>query len=232
MVKNVKKIELNDSSLVAFDFDGTLTTAKYRSSWQAVHEYFGTWVSHGEPALQKFLRNDITYSEFCKLDAKAWINKTEVEYRRALDTIELREGVDEFIDFLKNYECILVIISMGLGDIVEKFANNFNFDYWIANNIIRRNNIITGEVEINIDLGEKGKILEDILQQFQIKPQNSIAIGDASADLEMFDVAGISIAIEPHSERVAAAADFVSHTTNLKDIISFFDVENYKSFQL
>jgi HAD superfamily PSPase-like hydrolase len=230
MVKNVNKIELNEPSLVAFDFDGTLTTAKYRSSWQAVHEYFGTWTSHGELALQKFLNRDITYYEFCKLDAEAWINRTEIEYQRALDTIELRKGVDEFIAFLKNHECILVIISMGLGDIVERFANNFNFNYWIANNIIRRNNVITGEVEINIDLGEKGKILEAILQKYRINQQNTIAIGDASADLEMFDVAGISIAIEPHSERVAAAADFVSHTTNLKDIISFFNVESKKSF--
>ncbi|MFX0049856.1 MAG: HAD family hydrolase [Candidatus Hodarchaeota archaeon] len=231
MVKMVNKIELKETSLVAFDFDGTLTTAKYRSSWQAVHEYFGTWASHGEPALQKFLRHDITYYEFCKLDAEAWINRTEIEYRRALDTIKLREGVNEFINFLRKNECILVIISMGLGDIVERFAYNFNIDYWIANNIIRRNNIITGEVEINIDLGEKGRILEDILEQFHIQPQNAIAIGDASADLEMFDVAGISIAIEPHSERVATAADFVSHTTNLKDLISFFEVENHKSFQ-
>ncbi|MFX0183605.1 MAG: HAD family hydrolase [Candidatus Hodarchaeota archaeon] len=218
-----RRIQLNKNVLVAFDFDGTLTTADFRSSWQAVHEYFGTWVSHGEPALQRFLKGEITYYEFCKLDAEAWINRTEAEYQRALDTIILREGVSEFVTFLQEQGCILVIISMGLGDIVKKFAQNYNFDYWIANDIIRHNNLITGEVMINIDLREKGKIFEAILQQYNIKPQNSVAIGDAWADIEMFEIAGVSIAIEPRNERIATSADYVCRSSDLRELISFFD---------
>jgi len=223
MQNKENRIQLNETSLVAFDFDGTLTTADFRSSWQAVHEYFGTWVSHGEPALQRFLKGEITYYEFCKLDAEAWINRTEAEYQRALDTIKLREGVSEVVTFLRKKGCILVIISMGLGDIVKKFAQDFNFDYWIANNIIRHNNLITGRVEINIDLREKGRIFGAILQQFNIKPQNSVAIGDAWADIEMFETAGVSIAIEPRNERVAASADYICRNPDLRQIIPFFE---------
>ena len=139
-------------SLVVFDFDGTLTKSNYRSSWQAVHEYFGTWVSHGKSALELFLHGKITYKEFCEADAYAWINKTEEEYQLALSTIELREGISETIDFFKLNNCKLAIISMGLSDIVEQTANNFSFDYWIANDIVRYKGIITGEVIINVNM--------------------------------------------------------------------------------
>ncbi|MHA2237419.1 MAG: hypothetical protein ACXAB2_03495 [Candidatus Hodarchaeales archaeon] len=62
-------------SLIVFDFDGTITTSRYRSSWQSVHEYFDTWESHGKKALQDFIDDKINYYEFCKADAYPWIKK-------------------------------------------------------------------------------------------------------------------------------------------------------------
>ena len=216
------KIQLSESTLIAFDLDGTLTTADFRSSWQAVHEFFGTWKTHGEPILQRFLRGELTYYEFDKADAEVWIDRTEDEYQKALDTIKLREGIHELISFLKEKRCKLAIISMGLDDIVKRVAAQFGFDHWIGNELIRNHNRITGKVKVNIGWGEKGNELRKILALFQIPPKNSIAIGDSTADIDMFEVAGFSIAIEPSSERVADAADFVCQTTDLKEIISLF----------
>ena len=70
---------------------------------------------------------------------------------------------------------------------------------------------------------EKSSILKDILDKFQIDPQNSIAIGDSSADIDMFEEAAYSIAICASSNKVIRAADFVCKTENLSEIISFFD---------
>jgi phosphoserine phosphatase len=222
MKKSSERIQLSESTLIAFDFDGTLTTADFRSSWQAVHEFFGTWETHGETFLQRFIRGEISYYEFCKADAEVWIGRTEDEYQEAIAYIELREGTTELISFLKKKRCKLIILSMGLEDIVKKIALQLGFDYWIGNELIRLNNLITGDVRINIGWEEKGGILNDLLQRFKILPENSIAIGDSTADIDMFKVAGLSITIEPSSERVAAAADIVCQTKNLKEIISFF----------
>ena len=74
----------------------------------------------------------------------------------------------------------------------------------------------------NIGWEEKGNILNNLFQRFKILPGNSIAIGDSTADIDMFKAADLSITIEPSSERVAAAADIVCQTKNLKEIISFF----------
>lgn len=219
---NDKRFRLSESTLVAFDLDGTLTTADFRSSWQAVHEFFGTWETHGEAILQRFLRGEISYYEFDKADAEVWINRAEDEYQEAIARIELRKGARELVTFFKEKGCTLVILSMGLEDIVERIATQLDFDYWIGNELIRRNNRITGEVKINIGWQEKGNVLRTILQRFKIATQNSVAIGDSTADIDMFKVAGVSIAVEPSSEHVAAAADFVCQTSNLREIISFF----------
>jgi len=222
MKKKGERFQLSESTLVAFDLDGTLTTADFRSSWQAVHEFFGTWKTHGEPILQRFLNREISYLEFCKADAVAWIGRTEDEYQEAIASIELREGTEELISFLKNKGCTLTIISMGLKDIVKKIAVQFDFDYWIGNEIVWQNNSISGEVKINIGWKEKGKVLKSILKRFKKLPENSIAIGDSTADIDMFKVAGLSITIEPTSEHVAKASDIVCQTTNMKEIISLF----------
>jgi phosphoserine phosphatase len=221
MLPKSKKNIAIEGSFIAFDFDGTLTTVNHRSSWQSVHEYFNTWEGEGKAALKSFLDGKISYYEFCKADAYSWINRSEEEYQQALDTIEIREGLPELVEFLKKKECTLVIISMGLSDIVEKVAKKYSFDFWIANDVIRKNDRITGEVIVNVGMNEKGKILGSKLQDYGIPFHKSIAIGDSTADIEMFQSAYTSIAIEPSSEVVAKSANFVSHSTNLNSILSF-----------
>jgi phosphoserine phosphatase len=220
MLSQEKSVSLLKNKLIAFDFDGTLTTADNRSSWETVHKYFGTWTRYGKPALEKFLRGEITYLKFCKLDAESWMNKTESEYQQALNVIKLREGISELFSFLRKNGYIVTVISMGLSDIVKKVNEKLNFDYWIANELIRKNNRITGEIKINIDWGQKGIILNSVLQHFNINKNNSIAVGDASADIDMFEVAQISIAMEPSSLVVASAANYICQTNDLREIIS------------
>ena len=123
MRKNENKIVLPEKTLVAFDLDGTLTTS--RSCWEDIHRSFGTWESHGKALLDQFSRGELTYEEFDKKDAEVWTGRSEKEYFEALDTIVLREGINELIKFLKKKGCILVIISMGLKEIVERIANQY-----------------------------------------------------------------------------------------------------------
>ncbi len=221
-----KQIKNLRGCLVAFDFDGTLTTSKHRSSWQSVHEYFGTWETHGVIALNLFLEGKITYKEFCEADAYPWINRSEEEYQHALSSIELREGVPEVIDFFKKNDCKLAIISMGLADIVKRTAQEYQFDYWIANDLIRRNNKLTGEVVINVGMNQKGVILSSVREMFNIPTNRTIAIGDASADIDMFSTAHLSLAIDPSSDRVSKSANFVCKTKSLLEIIEYFKGEN------
>ncbi len=111
---------------------------------------------------------------------------------------------------------------MGLSDIVKRIAQEYKFDYWIANDLIRKNNRLTGEVVINVEMNQKGSILSSIREMFNIPTNCTIAVGDASADIDMFSAAHLSFAIDPSSDRVAKSANFACKTQNLAEIITYF----------
>ena len=108
-------------------------------------------------------------------------------------------------------------------EIVEKIATEFNFDHWIGNELIWENGKITGDVIVHVGWNKKSVLLKKILKKFQIDPRNSVAIGDSSADIDMFEVAEYSIAIGASSEQVKNTVDFVCKSDDLQEIISFFE---------
>ncbi len=56
--------------VVVFDLDGTLT--RERSIWEYIHKCLGTWYGFAERFQERFLRGEISYEEFCNLDAQVW----------------------------------------------------------------------------------------------------------------------------------------------------------------
>ena len=54
---------------VVFDCDGVLVDIT--SSWQQIHNYFGT---NNKENLAKFLEKEITDDEFMELDVKLWLD--------------------------------------------------------------------------------------------------------------------------------------------------------------
>jgi len=231
MLKNTNLIHSSKKSLVAFDLDGTLTTS--RSCWEDVHKFFGTWESHGKKILDQFLRGELSYEEFDKKDVEVWIGRTRTEYMAAFETIRYRDGIEELIAFLKDKGCFLALISAGLQEFVDIVAKRYDFDYWIGNEIIWKDDIITGDIKINVDGNKKGLILQNILERYQIPVQNSIAIGDSTADIDMFKAAGLSIAINTRSKQVTEIVDFVCQSDDLKEIITYLNkLQRIKSFTL
>ena len=56
----------------------------------------------------------------------------------------------------------------------------------------------------------KGAALQAACDHLELDPQTVIAFGDAENDLEMFKLAGASVAMGQAEDRVKAAADYVS----------------------
>ena len=59
---------------------------------------------------------------------------------------------------------------------------------------------------------DKAKGIEHVLEITGIKKENTIAIGDSSNDLEMFEYAGISVAMGNSQPHVFEMADYVTDT--------------------
>ena len=60
---------MSEVEAVVFDCDGVLVDIT--SSWQQIHNYFGT---NNKENLAKFLEKEITDDEFMELDIKLWLD--------------------------------------------------------------------------------------------------------------------------------------------------------------
>ena len=116
---------------MAFDCDGVL--AANDSSWQNIHDYFGT---ENKEMLAKFIRKEVTEEEFVLDDIRLW-RKSSLKYiddiMRCYSGIKL---MPEQKKLWRNYriEGILVaIVSSGVDLLIGPIANMLKVDDWAAN---------------------------------------------------------------------------------------------------
>ena len=87
-------------SAVIFDLDGTLTMTP--SPWRHVHERLGVWESVACTHLERWLSKQISYEEFCRLDANLWNGRSVGEIHSFLDEIKINRHVPRVIQQLKT----------------------------------------------------------------------------------------------------------------------------------
>ena len=114
---------------VVFDCDGVLTDNG--SSWQNIHDYFGT---ENLVMLEKFLNGEITDDEFMADDIRLW---TEVQPRihrddimRCYSGIGLMKGARDVVEELSRRDIFVAIVSAGVDIFVGVIANMLSVDDW------------------------------------------------------------------------------------------------------
>jgi len=192
-----------------FDLDGTLTT--HRSSWQFLHEHFGTWSEYGEQLQGRFFAGEITYAQWCGHDAKPWVGMTRGQLVEAGRGIAYADGARETVAELRANGVTVFLLSMGLNVVVERVAGELGIETWVANELCFNGERFTGEVRVHIGWGEKGRVAQRLMRERGLPPERAVAVGDSESDLSMFAIVGKSIAVNPRDERTVQAADLVIH---------------------
>jgi len=203
--------------LALFDLDGTLT--KERSAWEYIHRRLGVWDGYAEKYQEAFLRGEITYDRFCRLDAAIWKGMKVSDLERILQDIPLYEGVEDLLQYLRSGGIKLGIISSGLTILSERMKKKFDFDYAVANELGVTDGLLTGEIKINVHYDQKGDWVRDAQSQFNARQEEILAIGDSTGDIDMFQMAGLSIAFNPLSTRLESLATFSVYSMDLRDLI-------------
>ncbi len=203
--------------LALFDLDGTLTMEK--SAWEYIHRHLGVWEGHAEKFQEAFLRGDITYDEFCRLDAAIWKGMRVSEVKEILGGIALQTGAPELLSFLKSRGVKLGLISSGLALLAEGVKEKFQFDYAIANELGTEDGVLTGEIRIRVHYDQKAEWVEDAQRTFRAGREETLAVGDSSGDIPMFRACGFSIAFNCHSPQLESIAAVCSPSKDLRDLI-------------
>lgn len=201
---------------VCFDIDGTIVEPV--SSWRYIHERLGKWDVLAYRYQESFRAGQITYREFCELDAMHWRGLREDAVAAMFDDIPYVRNVERAMAALKEMGLKLIALSTGLQFMAERVSRELEFDVVLFNRLKAHNGVLSGEVEINISHGGKGEALVGILRGLGIGPKNVIAVGDSEGDIPMMELAGYSIAFNSSSEALSARADYECRTGDFKEI--------------
>ena len=203
--------------LALFDLDGTLT--KEKSIWQYIHVKLGKWYGFADRYQERFLAGDISYEQFCELDAQVWKGMRVEELMKIVETVPFYPGVDELINHLKKKGLKLGMVSSGLSVLSDWVHRRYGFDYSVSNDLIHENGTLTGKVRIQVYYDQKAAWVGKILNQFGVRPEESIAIGDSLGDMDMLQMAGFSVAFNSSCQDLDQIADVCIKNENLAEII-------------
>jgi phosphoserine phosphatase len=203
--------------LAIFDLDGTLT--QERSIWEYLHKQLGKWYGFAEEYQKKFLAGKISYDLFCELDAEVWKGMEVEALLEIVKTVPFHSGVDELIGHLKRKGLKLAMVSSGLSLLSNWVHQKFGFDYSVSNDLLQENGTLTGKVRIQVYYDKKAEWAEKILKQFRVKSEEMIAIGDSRGDLDLFRMAGLSVAFNSSCEDLDKIASVCVQSENLADVI-------------
>lgn len=184
--------KLQDYRLIAFDMDSTLITVECIDE---LADFAGK--KHAVASVtESAMRGEIDYKESLSrrlallegLDARVLARVYE-------ERVQLSPGAKELLAAAQQVGLRTAILSGGFTYFTERLRIELGFDYATSNELEIANGKITGRVIGKIiDAKVKAERLRKLCEEFDLQPEQVIAIGDGANDLQMLAEAGLSIA--------------------------------------
>ena len=209
---------------VAFDCDGVL--ADNGSSWQAIHDGFGT---ENKQMLAKFIAQEIDDDEFMADDVAKWMEAKERIHKddiaRCYGGIRLMAGAREVVGRLQERGVLVAIVSSGVDVFVGMIAAMLKVDDWIANGFVFDDSgFLTDEGVCRLHATGKGEVISKLLAMNGLEAADCVSVGDSEMDLSMHVEGSRFIGFNPSRESskdaFAEAGVPVVEKKDLREILS------------
>ena len=176
---------MKDVVAVVFNCDGVLTDNG--SSWQNIHDYFGT---ENKEMLRRFLAGEISDDEFMADDIRLWTGVSPEIHRddimRAYSGIGLMPGARDVVEELKRRGVYVAIVSAGVDVFVGAIANMLSVDDWAANGFDwDEEGFLRGPMKARVLSHEKDIMVDKLSRINNMEPAGIFSVGDSSTDLSM-----------------------------------------------
>jgi len=192
--------------LAVLDVDGTLKRAE--SPYQYLHERLG--VAHlAAQDRELALAGRISYAEWLRRDASLWAGQPVAEIERLLADNPFLPGAPELLRALKRAGVIVALVSAGFSLNTGPIAAEFAVDHVLTNELTSVNGVLDGGSVNRVPEGGKAAFARGLMARLRIGPEQTLAAGDTPGDLELFDCAGLRIAVNPKSDLLRARANVV-----------------------
>jgi phosphoserine phosphatase len=134
--------------------------------------------------------------------------------------VTLTDGAAELVAALHQEGHYVSLVSGGFTNILQPIVDKLKIDFYRANTLEIIDGQLTGKVIGSIvDRAAKAQALREFAQACSVELSNTVAIGDGANDLDMMEIAGISIAFNA-KPIVEAVADYSITEPSLRSVIS------------
>ena len=138
--------------------------------------------------------------------------------------ITLTDGAAELVTLLHQKGHFVSLVSGGFTNILQPMVDAMKIDFYRANTLEVVDGKLTGKVlGVIIDRAAKADALREFATACGVDLSNTVAIGDGANDLDMMDIAGISIAFNA-KPIVEAAADYAIKEPSLRSVASLINL--------
>jgi len=142
------------------------------------------------------MNGELDFSESLRSRVATLTNCPEAVLTQVADAMPLMPGLELLIATLHQANWKVAIASGGFTYFAKRLQDDLGFDAVYANELEIVDGILTGKVIGNIvDAQVKADTLQALAQEYQITPQQTVAIGDGANDLIMLKSAALGVAI-------------------------------------
>jgi phosphoserine phosphatase len=146
----------------------------------------------------------------------------------AIDQVQaeilLTDGAADLVSLLHGRGHFVSLVSGGFTNVLQPIVDELKIDFYKANTLEVVDGQLTGKiVGAIVDRAAKAQALKDFAQQCSVELANTVAIGDGANDLDMMQIAGISIAFNA-KPIVEAAADYSIKEPSLRSVAALINL--------
>ena len=205
--------------LICFDIDGVIF--KDVNFWMELHKSFNT-LEQGKILTEKYLHSD--YPRLVEeVVVNLWKGRDAKPYFDLVNSLEYLPGVKQMFDYVKSKGFISALISASSIEVARRVQKDFGVDHIFANELIIRDNKVSGEFLWPLGAGKEKKadIIRNLCNDLNISPKETIYIGDSDKDIEAFKEVGLSIAFNSNCKELKDIATFVVDSDNLSKVLKY-----------
>ncbi len=209
--------------LVAFDVDGTLVhNPEGKTVWEVLNRRFTGSDDQNAIRWEDYKKGRLSYEEWVAMDIESWRDAaaTRDEITGCFGELTLVPGARETLETLKGRGMRLAVISGTLDVLLDTLFPNHPFDEVYTNRILfGADGRISHWHATPFDMDGKGVALRSIALREDIPLSRCAFVGDHANDLAAARLAGFSIAFNPKSPELEAAASAIVRSNDLRDIL-------------